>query len=378
MSVRVQEVFVASAWNGTALLSNGTDLATAIGTVPTVGNLFAFDGDPDSAGLLKAIVPGTSIPEIIKFYLAKTDNSLRQSNPIKKGMVQSYCYKLGAQRTPMAYIVDFTSATWATRDTLTFVMYPELTSTDLRLLKKIITIRKGASAAADAISLAAKINESWAEELHQSHWIPVTAIAVGDICYVHETAVPADWSGTTGSNCYPFKFIGSTWYDESIDKTTEDFAASGVTVSKRYYHSAVTTVTYNSVLKLWQLGTGLGVQITASLNLLDPAVTIDAAKIDLNGSGTVPQVKTHLRDMDWGYSGHQNRTRFQDDGWDYTVAGTIYDAHSIEYYDEVEYQTSSNRKLKLLTIYMPKGTQSNNLKAFIELIVGPVTLTHHI
>ena len=372
MEGKPTQIFVVDNWNGTATTSTGTDFETVSASNPTPNNLYAFDENNLDIDDLTV-----TVPEQVIFCMGDPARGLRQASVIKKGYVKKYTYKPFEYRTPMAYVVDFGNlfAAMASGDKVTFRLYTDPDNNDHCIRDKDFTIQKGASAAAMATLLARLVNESVSQELMQGFWKPISAVAVAEKVYIHETPKPADYKEMNTPNFYTFRFFGVSSYKasivgseyEKIEYSISRFEATAdVTVLKKFYYAA-TGVFYNATLGIWYLAGAPTVQITAPGNLLVPT----DALVCLNGNGNPAQISSQLRMYDHGYAGIQNKLEFRDLGYDWTNIAKKYDCHIIEFQEVNEYSFDDTKKPKRLIIYIEDGAESDALKTFIETGLMP-------
>ena len=424
-NVKPEQVFVvglngtASLSQITAALSNGTDLTTAFNLPAAVGSLYAFT--ETNVAVPDVTNAANGIPERIQFAIGDSVRTLRLSDYIRKGQVEKYSRTQAKSKTPLVWTINFadifTDFSADPGNSVTLMIQYRKTSMDFCMQKIQVTLRylgSGSTAQDHVSEMARLINEAVTEQLMQGQWKPISAYGdnsalvaaetmTADTLFIHETQMPADFSGINTPNQFIFDVTLSSSYNNSTgfqDDYWTQFGAIPTTLSRQFYNAPnvgtgdilvyrrTNTVTFGNGSGYWHL---------ASVAAKTPVVAFETtANINLTGNGLPILIKSHLREADWGYNGVQNRTHYADPGYDEVVNNnTQYDTHIIDYYESSMVEmggSTSRRKAKRLIIYFPvfntvpgsatittvTGNTSANLETFINRLIGIPTATMHI
>lgn len=362
--------------------------ATTFAAPPVSGGLYAF-GDVDASGVVNYGITAANlaayIPERIQFGVQDSVRTLRLSDYIRKGQVERYSFHRFTAKTPLVWTIDLSTIddfNNSPNNSITLMISYRKTSLDFCMQKIQIILKSQGSDTDNAIELARLINESVTQLLTQSAWKPISAYVVGTVVYVHETQIPADFSGINTPNHFIFDLSESSSYKDA-DGIEADYWTQLKTVPfsqsivRSFYDltgaSYPDYLVYNSSGNFWALASlPNAAYTTVTTTPILPGVGIDYPT-NLSGNGLPILIKSHLRETDWGYNGVQNRTHYADTGYDTVVAGAIYDTHIIEYHELSQVEmggSTARRKAKRLIMYVPNGDESTQLTTLINAFIG--------
>lgn len=374
-NVKPEQVFVV-----TTVEEPGVTHATTFAAPPASGGLYAF-GDVNASGVVNYGVTAANlaayIPERIQFGVQDAVRTLRLSDYIRKGQVEKYTVTPFASKTPLVWVIDLSTVNMNNSDSITLMIQYRKTSMDFCMQKIQIILKHQGSDALNAVELTRLINESVTQQLMQNQWKPISAYTDGvATVYVHETQMPADFSGINTPNQFIFDLSESSSYDSSTgieeDYWTQHGAVAG-TLTRNFYDITVPYgvdpldyLQYNATGKYWELASAVATPFLT-------VTTTPVATTNLTGNGLPILIKSHLRETDWGYNGVQNRTHYADTGYDTVSLTTEYNTHIIEYFENSMVEmggSTSRRKAKRLIMYVPAGAESTQLTTLINAFIG--------